>query len=88
MLSRTTHLLLDKGRRIIGVLAGCPKDKGWEDVCSSAFLALDRVAQKVVSSKKDIETRRGVYPSITYGISLGNGIKVGLTLLTSLLWVA
>lgn len=78
--SRTTHLLLDRGMRIIGVLAGYPNREDWQEACSMAFCALDKVAQRIKPSKKDIEGRRGIYPSIAYGISLGNGQPVSTTL--------
>jgi hypothetical protein len=78
--SRTTHLLLDKGMRIIGVLAGRPKGEDWQVACNMAFCALDKVAQRIKPNKKDIESRRGIYPSIAYGMSLGNGSTVSTTL--------
>ena len=88
LLPRATHLLLDQGRRIIGVLAGRPKDKGWQEACEGAFFALDHVAQKAVPSKKDTESRRGIYPCIAYGISLGNGQVVSIPPMLYLLPIA
>jgi hypothetical protein len=72
-------------RCIIGVLAGCLKEKSWQKACSSAFFALDRVAQRATPGKKEADNRRGIYPSIAYGISLGNGNTVGLPLTPHLL---
>lgn len=68
--------MLDKGRRIIGVLAGCPAGADWQNTCNKAFCALDKVAQRAKPNKKEVEGRRGIYPSIAYGISLGNGQTV------------
>lgn len=78
LLPRTAHLLLDRGKRIIGVLAGSPKGRGWQEACEGAFFALDRVAQKAVPTKKDAQGRRGIYPSVAYGVSLGTGQSVSL----------
>ena len=78
LLSRTTNLLLDREKRIIGVLAGQPQGENWASTCNRAFTALDLLAQRVVPSKKDVESRRGIFPTIAYGISLGNGQKVSV----------
>lgn len=76
LLFRTTHLLLDKERRIIAVLAGRPKGAGWQETCDKAFSVLGGLAKRAVPSKKDLESRRGIFPTIPYGISLGNGQMV------------
>jgi len=68
--------LLDSERRVIGVLAGCPKGTDWQDAYNKAFCTLDRIAQSTKPTKKDVENRRGIYPYIAYGISLGNSQTV------------
>jgi len=68
--------LLDREKRVIGVLAGQPFEDNWTDACNRAFTALDRLAQRAVPSTKDIESHHGIFPTIAYGISLGNGQKV------------
>ena len=80
LLSRTTHLLLDREKRIIGVLAGQPNGASWEHACNNAFWVLDKLAERVKPSKKDLESRHGIFPCIAYGISLGNGQTVSTTL--------
>jgi hypothetical protein len=67
---------MDREKRVIGLLAGQPKSGDWATVCNKAFVALDRLAERVVPSEKDIQSRRGIFPTIAYGISLGNGQKV------------
>ena len=76
LLSRSTHLLLDKEKRIVGVLAGCPDGSGWQDTCSRAFSILQRVAKRVQPNQDELKSRRGIGKYVSYGISLGNGQKV------------
>jgi len=84
LLSRTTHLLMDREKRVIGLLAGQPKSGDWATVCNKTFVALDRLAERVAPSEKDIQSRRGIFPTIAYGISLGNGQKVSIYHLCSI----
>jgi hypothetical protein len=76
MLSRTTHLLLDKEKHMIGVLAGAPKDPDWENTCNRACSILGRLAERVKPKKDEVEGRRGIGKYVSYGISLGNGQQV------------
>ena len=71
---------MDQEKRIIGVLAGQPRSGDWATVCNRAFVALDRLAERAVPSVKDAESRRGIFPTIAYGISLGNGQTVSANL--------
>ena len=76
LLFRSTHLLLDKEKRVLGVLAGCPGSPGWQDTCSTAFSILQRVAKRVQPNQDELKSRRGIGKYVSYGISLGNGQKV------------
>lgn len=76
LLPRTPHLLLDQEKRIIGVLAGRPVDKGWDTVHDNAFTELSRVAHRARQGQKDSTPRRGIYASISHGISMGPGPTV------------
>ena len=67
---------MDREKRVIGVLAGQPKSSNWASACSNAFAALDGLAERVKPSPKDAQSRRGIFPTIAYGISLGNGQTV------------
>lgn len=74
---RSTHLLLDKGGYVIGVLLGKPRDKeGWKKAEDKAFDALQGAAEKISSSIKESTNRRGNFPSLAHGISFGGGQKV------------
>jgi hypothetical protein len=70
---------MDREQRIIGVLGGQPRSKDWANVCNNAFVVLDRLSKRVVPSAADIKSRRGIFPTIAYGISLGNGQTVSAT---------
>lgn len=80
LLSRTTNLLIDKENRVIGVLAGQPTQPSWTMACNNAAAVLGRLAEWAVPSAKDIESRRGIFPTIAYGVSLGNGQTVSAAL--------
>ncbi len=71
---------MDREKRVIGVLAGQPEGRDWAAACNKAFVALDRLAERAVPSVKDAESRRGIFPTIAYGISLGNGQTVSANL--------
>ena len=74
---RTSHLLLDRDRRIVGVLVGQPQDEGWRAACKGAYEALHQVATKVKpSTTGTCGQRRGISVGIPHGISLGPGHKV------------
>jgi hypothetical protein len=70
---------MDREQRIIGVLGGQPRSKDWAYICNSAFVVLDRLSKRIVPSAADIKSRRGIFPTIAYGISLGNGQTVSAT---------
>ena len=80
VLSRTTHLLLDKEKHVIGVLAGRPKDPDWENTCNRAYSILGHLAERVQPKKDGVESRRGIEKYVSYGISLGNGQQVSTIL--------
>ncbi|KAF5353901.1 hypothetical protein D9756_007287 [Leucocoprinus leucothites] len=71
---RTTHLLLDRKKRVIGVLLGQPRDsEGWKKVHDAAYEAFQTVASKLSYSKKELSQRRGDFPAVAHGISFGGG---------------
>jgi hypothetical protein len=72
------HLLLDNDKRIIGVLAGRPKDDSWEDITGEACHAMEKAREKCVFRDADREHRRGSYPCLAVGVSYGGGQKVML----------
>lgn len=74
---RTSHVLLDRDERVVGVLVGQPQDRGWRDVCKGAYGALHKAASKVKPGKSGTcGERRGISVGIAQGISLGPGLKV------------
>ena len=81
MTSRTTHLLLDAGHRIIGVLAGQPRNThGWRAVHDDALTALKLAATSLnfteIEEMEGPGGRRGSFSTIAYGLSFGGGQKV------------
>ena len=74
---RDSHLLLDRDRRVIGVLVGQPQDEGWRAACKGAYEALQHAASKFKpSSAGTCGERRGISLGLPHGISLGPGLKV------------
>lgn len=67
--------ILDAENCIIGVLAGCPNDKGWPTLHKKAAIALEEWRPKVHISKYDLEhtPRRGAFTTLHCGISYGGG---------------
>jgi hypothetical protein len=78
---------MDRENRVIGVLAGQPIDPSWTKACNNAAAILGRLAEWAVPSAKDVESRRGIFPTIAYGISLGNGQTVSATLVLFALYL-
>lgn len=70
---------MDKEKRVLGVLAGCPGSPGWQHTCSTAFSILQRMAKRVQPNQDELKSRRGIGKYVSYGISLGNGQKVSAT---------
>jgi len=78
---------MDREKRVIGVLAGQPIDAGWTNACNNAVHVLGHLAQRAVPSAKDAESCCGIFPTIAYGISLGNGQTVSDTLVLFALYL-
>lgn len=84
---RATHLLLDRDRRVVGVLVGQPQEESWAAACRGAYEALHQAASKVKprrarAGKAKPNTadtcgeRRGIPVALAHGISMGGGPKV------------
>ncbi|KAG0692936.1 hypothetical protein DFH29DRAFT_881896 [Suillus ampliporus] len=73
---RTPHILLDKEERIIGVLAGHPKDDCWQDTVAAACTAMEDARSRCVFADDDMKHRRGAYPCLAVGVSFGGGQKI------------
>ena len=71
--TRTVHLLLDRERHVVGVLAGHPNDKRWGQVHEDAFTKLQQAASTMSYSDKERNNRRGLFPTVAHGISFGGG---------------
>ncbi|KAG1886449.1 hypothetical protein F4604DRAFT_1917243 [Suillus subluteus] len=79
----TPHVLLDSGKRIIGVLAGRPKDDSWKDTAEAACDAMEQARGQCVFRDVDKEHRRGRYPCLAVGVSYGGGQQIPGNLLHS-----
>ncbi|KAM6490217.1 hypothetical protein JOM56_014194, partial [Amanita muscaria] len=65
--------LLDWERYVVGALAGQPRDEDWERLHKKAFRALRSTSKKIMYSKKEVNNRRGHFPTVAHGISFGGG---------------
>ncbi|KAG6826286.1 hypothetical protein H0H92_000435 [Tricholoma furcatifolium] len=71
---RTTHLLVDREHRIIGVLLGRPRaSQDWDRVCEDARSALEAASRRMSFTPKEKTHRRGSFPAVAHGISYGGG---------------
>ncbi|KAG2737102.1 hypothetical protein P692DRAFT_201733700, partial [Suillus brevipes Sb2] len=68
--------LLDKNKRIIGVLAGQPRDDDWELAVSRACAAMEDARSRCAFKVCDTQHRRGLYPCLAAGVSYGGGQQV------------
>jgi hypothetical protein len=74
---RSSHLLLDTEKRVIGVLVGQPRgEERWKQVCMGVFEALKTAASSLNLSKEKKKHRRGEFPAVAHGISFGGGQEV------------
>ena len=69
-----TYLLLDRARRVVGVLCAQPK-QDWQKVHKKAYKAIQRVAS-YFNSRAAKPHRRGTFHSIAHGLSFGGGQEV------------
>jgi hypothetical protein len=67
--------IFDASGRLIAVLVGCPDDENWEFVNVGAAQALEDARPQCSFSPKSLKHRRGTYPALSTGISIGNGQK-------------
>lgn len=72
----TPHVLLDNHKRIVGVLAGRPKDDSWRDTTRAACDAMEQARGQCIFRDTDVEHRRGSYPCLAVGVSYGGGQQV------------
>ena len=72
--TRTSTPLIDRHRRVVAHLIGCPADDPtWGSVNDEASRALEYTHGKLVFSTKDKVHRQERFPALTYGISHGGG---------------
>lgn len=72
-------MLIDVERRVVGALAGQPRDvEDWRAVHDDAFSALKLAALNITNlkSSKKVKSRRGWHASIADGVSYGGGQQV------------
>ncbi|TDL13952.1 hypothetical protein BD410DRAFT_817250 [Rickenella mellea] len=70
---RTPKPLVDSENRVLGVLAGQPKDEGWAGVATDAFDAIQDERGRMSFSDKQVNHRRGDFPAVGVGVSYGGG---------------
>jgi hypothetical protein len=69
---RTSYPLLDRQHRIVGVLAGAPREN-WQAVQIEALDALRLVQSRLELSSQGKKGKRGTFPSLAHGLSFGGG---------------
>lgn len=80
-LSSTPRAIIDKKRRVLGILAGHADDPNWQrDVVEPASALLEQIRQEGDASgawsQKQHDARRGDFISLTTGVSYGGGQQV------------
>ncbi|KAG2030705.1 hypothetical protein BDR03DRAFT_877726 [Suillus americanus] len=71
--NRSPQTLLDKNGRVIGVLAGQPRDDDWELTISQACAAMENAREHCTFKLSDTHHWRGLYPCLAVGVSYGGG---------------
>ncbi len=72
----TPQLLVDKGDRVVGVLAGHPLDSSWGDVVKEANRAMGEAYKACSFTAEQKDHRRGQFATLACGVSFGGGRKV------------
>lgn len=72
----TPQLLVDKGDRVVGVLAGHPVDSSWDAVVKEANRAMGEAYQACSFTTEQKDHRRGQFATLARGVSFGGGRKV------------
>lgn len=78
--SRTPHPIVNTSSRIIGVLAGCPKDPTWEGAHRGALEEILASRGRCSFPPKAKHHRRGKFPALSWGISHRGGQRVRVKL--------
>ena len=74
---RSAVALLDKGGRVLALLAGSPRDSAWPSVAKQASDLLEEARQRCTFAKAQRFHRRGEFCVLARGVSFGGGQKVG-----------
>ena len=75
--------MVDGAGKVMALLAGRPREPGWEEIAARAMGLLEN-ARAACELDDGAPQRRGVYASVNTGISYGGGQTVRWQLLTSL----
>ncbi|GLB42484.1 hypothetical protein LshimejAT787_1104990 [Lyophyllum shimeji] len=70
---RAAHPLLDAAGRVVAVLAGRPRDRGWDETIVAAEREIRRARLQTSAAGKS--NRRGKFSALATGISFGGGQK-------------
>ncbi|KAJ3968608.1 hypothetical protein EV361DRAFT_972719 [Lentinula raphanica] len=68
-----SHALADKSGRVIGVLAGKPRDRKWDPLMKDLEEQVRSARKKMTFSQKQRNNRRASGPSVAMGTSFGGG---------------
>jgi hypothetical protein len=83
--TRTTHPIVDRDGRVIGLLAGRPQGaKDWDRLAKEMADAVEAARSRCEFTDKQLHHRRGVFPAVPAGIIHGNGTPVSCVKCTSI----
>lgn len=67
--------ITDKHDRVIAVIVAPPECNDWDSVNDEASMLLEEARPECKFKSEEMTHRRGIYPAMGCGISLGNGQK-------------
>ncbi len=70
------HPILDQLKRVVAVLVSRPKDPSYDAAASRVFEKMAQEGESATFALKEMSHRRGSFPAINVGISLGPGDRV------------
>lgn len=77
-MNRETHAITDRNGRVISVLAGRPRRDNWDGLVEELANKISAVREQTKFSNKQLNHKRGEFPSVAFGTSFGGGSLVSI----------